>query len=674
MDELKFLNVDLQQFPNELRHRTDGLSSSTLVLRRGDFFQIQVKFDGRSFDMRRDRLIFQVLVGPLFVEIPVSVSGQPSQSQWSAILKQPDPYLPRAVSVFLFSPASAPIGVYTLSLRIETHTSVKTHTLGQFTLLCNPWSKADSVYLNSADLREEYVRNDFGLLYKGTAANVTARPWSFDQYEKGILDICMKLLQVSPQYQADRKRDLLNRRDPIYISRVISAMINSQDDKGVLMGKWSGDYRDGVNPSQWSGSADILWQWSQTRFSPVKYGQCWVFAAVMCTVMRAFGIPTRVVTNFNSAHDTNGNMVIEEFYTEMGEKLSLSRDSIWNFHVWVECWMRRSDLGEGNDGWQVLDPTPQEQSAGMYRCGPAAVKAIREQRVDAAYDVPFVFAAVNADVRTMIIRDGKILGSRTDTERVGALICTKHPGSMQLQNITLEYKNEMIRGGEDPSSRRMAPEGLTVSLRLLTTPVMGENISFSVIITNKETVPKILKEHVNAQSKEYNCNPVATFWEDHSDLRIGPNETVTIKHDISFREYVMKEVREDYLVDLAVVIEDVNSQARVLASEEFNITSPALNIQVENEYSVIVNMQQAAVVMFTSPFKVTVNGELTVSGSGLLEEKVELKIALQPRETLKRPVHFIPRMTGPKMLHARLALTNLPTVLRGFKTINVQPA
>ncbi len=45
--------------------------------------------------------------------------------------------------------------------------------------------------------------------------------------------------------------------------------------------------------------------------------------------MRALGIPTRVITNFNSAHDTNRNMVIEEYYSEMGEKLPIGRDSIW---------------------------------------------------------------------------------------------------------------------------------------------------------------------------------------------------------------------------------------------------------------------------------------------------------------------------------------------------------
>lgn len=39
-----------------------------------------------------------------------------------------------------------------------------------------------------------------------------------------------------------------------------------------------------------------------------------------------------------------------------------------NFHVWVEGWMRRPDLAEDGkyDGWQVLDPTPQEKSDGIF--------------------------------------------------------------------------------------------------------------------------------------------------------------------------------------------------------------------------------------------------------------------------------------------------------------------
>jgi len=46
--------------------------------------------------------------------------------------------------------------------------------------------------------------------------------------------------------------------------------------------------------------------------------------------MRVLGIPCRVITNFNSAHDTNNNLVIEEYYSETGQKLKYSNDSIWS--------------------------------------------------------------------------------------------------------------------------------------------------------------------------------------------------------------------------------------------------------------------------------------------------------------------------------------------------------
>lgn len=49
------------------------------------------------------------------------------------------------------------------------------------------------------------------------------------------------------------------------------------------MGKWSGSYDNGVHPTKWTGSGDILKQWAASNFKPVRYGQCWVFAAVMCT-------------------------------------------------------------------------------------------------------------------------------------------------------------------------------------------------------------------------------------------------------------------------------------------------------------------------------------------------------------------------------------------------------
>lgn len=52
---------------------------------------------------------------------------------------------------------------------------------------------------------------------------------------------------------------------------------------------------------------------------------------------------------------------------QFSERVSIhSRMCCRNFHVWVECWMQRPDLGARFDGWQVVDPTPQEKSAGGF--------------------------------------------------------------------------------------------------------------------------------------------------------------------------------------------------------------------------------------------------------------------------------------------------------------------
>lgn len=59
--------------------------------------------------------------------------------------------------------------------------------------------------------------------------------------------------------------------------------VNSNGDRGVLTGRWDESYTDGVAPYRWTGSVPILQQWSNAGARAVKYGQCWVFAAVACT-------------------------------------------------------------------------------------------------------------------------------------------------------------------------------------------------------------------------------------------------------------------------------------------------------------------------------------------------------------------------------------------------------
>ncbi|KAM9505058.1 protein-glutamine gamma-glutamyltransferase 5-like [Salvelinus alpinus] len=91
----------------------------------------------------------------------------------------------------------------------------------------------DTVYIPFEDQRDEYVKNDIEFLHMGTPHNVISRPWSFGQYEQGILEICLNILQVSPQHSKDKQGDYLLRADPVYISRVVCAMVNCEDDRGL---------------------------------------------------------------------------------------------------------------------------------------------------------------------------------------------------------------------------------------------------------------------------------------------------------------------------------------------------------------------------------------------------------------------------------------------------------
>ena len=43
--------------------------------------------------------------------------------------------------------------------------------------------------------------------------------------------------------------------------------------------------------------------------------------------------------------------------------------------------MCRRDLPPGYDGWQMVDPTPQDKQSGRYRIGPVPVGAVKQRKV-----------------------------------------------------------------------------------------------------------------------------------------------------------------------------------------------------------------------------------------------------------------------------------------------------
>lgn len=160
-------------------------------------------------------------------------------------------------------------------------------------------------------------------------------------------------------------------------------------------------------------------------------------------VARTLGIPSRIITNYSSAHDTQGSLTVDYFVDAEGKVLEeMNSDSIWNYHVWNEVWMDRPDIGAEYGGWQAIDATPQEMSDDMYRCGPASVLAVKLGEILRPYDCDFLYSEVNADKvfwrYTGPYQPLKLL--RKDTLGIGHLISTKQIGRWDRDDITKTYK------------------------------------------------------------------------------------------------------------------------------------------------------------------------------------------------------------------------------------------
>ncbi|KAL7976802.1 hypothetical protein Chor_008751, partial [Crotalus horridus] len=416
---MKAVGVDFLKDDNTHLHHTKEFSHSSLIVRRGQEFQLKVTFSRELQD--NDKVTLQLSIGETPMPsngtfITLNARAQQDAQPWHANICQTNG---KESVIAVTSPADAIIGKYLLKL--DTGSNIYSPTPNFIYVLFNPWCQADYVFMPDDDERAEYILNDTGYIY----------------FEDDILDCCMYLLEKSQLKPSAKK-------DPVIVSRVMSALVNCDDDSGILFANWSGRYIGGTAPLAWTGSVPILQQYYKTQKS-VLYGQCWVFSGVVTTVMRCLGIPCRSISNFVSAHDTEENLKVDIYLDEKGRKIdSLTNDSVWNFHVWNEVWMKRVDLPSGFDGWQAIDATPQQRSEGIFQCGPSPVKAIRNGEVYLPYDSKFVFAAVNADKIFWCVNNEKSTKDYVklweENKAIGKKISTKAVGKNIREDITTQYK------------------------------------------------------------------------------------------------------------------------------------------------------------------------------------------------------------------------------------------
>ncbi|KAG5891828.1 hypothetical protein JTB14_035850 [Gonioctena quinquepunctata] len=686
MEPLTITGTDFYIKDNAKQHHTDEYElvkaeTPTCILRRGAEFYVSLQFD-RDYDIERD--IIKVSFG--FGEKPSPVAGTravcpvlpklehfPENSDiWGIILSQNNGW---SIVLNIRIPPHVPVGIWKLT--VITALSGQREIRKDFTIpddvyiLFNPWCPEDSVYMENEEERNEYVLNETGKVWYGSYKKPTGKHWIFGQFDEICLPAAVFLLEKSKLLRA-------RRGNPIMVTRSISAIINSIDDRGLLTGKWYGDYSDGTSPVVWTGSTAILDQYLSTGGTPVKYAQCWVYSAATVTVCRALGIPCRSTTNYESAHDANSSLTIEEYFDASGNRLErnpfgTSSDSIWNFHVWNEVWMTRPDLPIGYGGWQIIDATPQERSDGAMRCGPASLAAVKNGEVDYRYDTPFVFSEVNADIIHFKEDKESDLGfTRTSVNqyRVGQKLVTKNlgpsddDGDSDLLDITRLYKYPeeteeerlavyiAVRG--IPKTRELyeiperANEDVFFDLIDIDTIPFGDTFFFEVKVENKSKEERTIRAVLSASSVYYTGTTAKDLKKFKENVKVQPGRKSTLKLGITAAEYTGKLVDHSFIKLYAIAyVEETKQVWR--EEDDFTFIMPSVTITVAG----VCKIGESCEVNFS--FRNPLDLPLTecfysAEGPGMRKPENIKHRDIQPKELVNFSQTFIAKRSGVKRI------------------------
>ncbi|XP_073987907.1 hemocyte protein-glutamine gamma-glutamyltransferase-like [Rhodnius prolixus] len=695
--------VELYLKDNTKAHHTSKfeLASEALLLRRGQPFYLAVRLN-REYKPKKDTIRFIAECGPtphvtkgtkgVMLLEPGRAHTVSKPGMWDAVISRVEE---SDITLKIEAPVTCPIGIW--HFIIQTGLTNSPNEVRDFRveediyILLNPYNKGDSVYLSQESEIREYVENDTGKVWMGSYRQPRGRRWIFGQYEDVVLPTVMYLLELADLPHEDRG-------SPVLISRAISAVINAADEGGLVIGRWDGDYRDGTSPHAWTGSAQIMEQYLRSGATPVPYGQCWVFSALVVTACRAIGMPCRSVTNYVSAHDTNSSLTVDKYFDANGEEIiggpdGECHDSCWNFHVWNDVWMSRPDLPQGYGGWQIIDATPQEMSGNMMRCGPASVEAVKSGQVGYTYDTPFVFSEVNADVChfkedpssswgfTRLKMNQYHVGRKIVTKRVGL---DDDIGDADVWDVTYFYKNP-----EGSREERMAVfnavKGVDKAQKMYNFPTVaqqdvgfdlveidsknfGQEFSIVVNIENRSAKERNIDAILTASSVFYTGATVHRLKRAHGQFKIQPHGKETLRLRVSPVDYADKLV-DHSLIKIHAIASVLETRQTWSEEDDFPLLKPHMNVEIRGERRV----GQGCTATFS--FTNTIGRELThcklsIEGPGLQWPKVIKCRDISPGEVYSYTESFHPRRPGETKIVATFTSKQLVDVI-GSATVMV---
>lgn len=509
VEEVLLYEQENARFHNTLPFNIIYGAHPSAVLRRGFPFKVGIRFN-QEVDLSQTniKIFMQLGVKPnvydgsfVILQVPNQLETEETSgtSGWSILLKLQERNM---LLLHVTSPPTTAVGEWTMGIQLDND---EPGTVNQrIYILYNPWNKDDAVFMDDSQLRLFYVMKSVAYNYQGTVKNHQPKRWYYGQFDKISLPTVEYLLRHSTLTNLERGSHVL-------VVRALTAMANSPDDNGVLYGRWSGSYEDGTNPMYWSSCTPMMKQYMETSES-VRYAQCFCFAALLNTLLRAIGVPSRTVANFPCLHDSDGDGIGTFFFDENEKPITFSGADIeWNYHQWTEAWMTRPDLPDGYNGWQVLDATPQVQSTipthGRFKfvIGPFPVKAVLEEQLHLMYDGHYVFSEVRARYRfykrnrRSPTREFQMVSEQEGT--TAQLIVTEtlnfEGNRVQEFDITNTYK---ITG---PRARTAAEKAVRLSLIFNKTIPVGSTIHVTCLVKNADSKAHKVQITLMASSVSY---------------------------------------------------------------------------------------------------------------------------------------------------------------------------
>lgn len=259
-----------------------------------------------------------------------------------------------------------------------------------------------------------------------------------------------------------------------------------------------------------------------------------------------------------------------------------------------------SSAEELYDGWQAVDATPQEMSDGMYKLGPAPVKAVKRGEINVLYDCDFVFAEVNADEIYWRYRGSsqamKLI--RKDSSRIGKFISTKAVGAWEREDITESYKFDEKSCDERITMMKALKQTCNPLARLYANDEFHD-IDFEVEIRNDVKIgePFTISLKINNNSDE-TTHPIEGIVHVDTILYTGklrkplkampfrtvldPNSSSIQELYVDFEEYFSNILDQAYFkIICSASVEGTNYE--YFAQEDYRLRKPDIKIILNNE-------------------------------------------------------------------------------------------